>query len=85
MADPEEGAVCGVDGCVEPARARAIPPVASTEPKLAISIVSDAICPWCYVGKRRFEKAVAALKLNGRVRVIWRPFELNPDMPKDGI
>jgi predicted DsbA family dithiol-disulfide isomerase len=48
-----------------------------------IDVISDVICPWCYVGKRRLEKAVA---LAGRdVRVCWRPFQLNPQMPKTGM
>jgi predicted DsbA family dithiol-disulfide isomerase len=45
----------------------------------------DVICPWCYVGKRRMEKALAMLGVADRVRVGWLPFELNPDMPKEGI
>src|SRR6267143_8697 len=48
-----------------------------------IDVISDVICPWCYVGKRRLEKAIA---LAGRdVRVRWRPFQLNPQMPKAGM
>ena len=45
----------------------------------------DVICPWCYVGKRRMEKALAMLGVAERIRVGWLPFELNPDMPKEGI
>ena len=49
-----------------------------------VDIVSDTICPWCYIGKRRFERA---LVLSGRtdVAVAWRPFQLNPDMPAEGM
>ena len=49
-----------------------------------VDIVSDTICPWCFIGKRRFEKALA---LSGRndIMVAWRPFQLNPDMPVEGI
>ncbi|MGQ0636733.1 MAG: DsbA family oxidoreductase [Planctomycetaceae bacterium] len=48
-----------------------------------IDVISDVICPWCYIGKRRMEKAVA---LAGRdVRVRWHPFQLNPHIPKAGI
>jgi predicted DsbA family dithiol-disulfide isomerase len=48
-----------------------------------IDVISDVICPWCYIGKRRLEKAIA---LAGRdVRVQWRPFQLNPQMPKAGM
>jgi predicted DsbA family dithiol-disulfide isomerase len=50
---------------------------------LAVDVISDVICPWCYLGKRRLEKAVAAL--GGPVKVRWLPFQLNPTMPKEGI
>ncbi|HEY2134231.1 MAG TPA: DsbA family oxidoreductase, partial [Acetobacteraceae bacterium] len=50
-----------------------------------IDIVSDAICPWCYVGKRHLERALATLAAEGlRFQVHWNPFQLNPDMPKEG-
>jgi predicted DsbA family dithiol-disulfide isomerase len=50
---------------------------------LAVDVISDVICPWCYIGKRRLEKAVAA---HGRpVGVRWLPFQLNPQMPKEGV
>jgi len=51
---------------------------------MRIDIFSDTICPWCYLGKRRFELALAkrpALE----PRITWRPFELNPDLPPDGV
>jgi predicted DsbA family dithiol-disulfide isomerase len=41
------------------------------------------ICPWCYIGKRRLEKAIVASGLSGQVH--WLPFQLNPSMPKEGI
>ena len=49
-----------------------------------VDIVSDTICPWCYIGKRRFERALA---MSGRndIAVSWRPFQLNPDMPAEGM
>ena len=50
-----------------------------------IDIVSDAICPWCYIGKRQLERALATLEQEGlRFSVHWNPFQLNPDMPKEG-
>jgi predicted DsbA family dithiol-disulfide isomerase len=52
---------------------------------LHIDVISDVICPWCYIGKRRLEKAVAALEGQHEVRVRWLPFQLNPTMPKEGI
>ncbi|HEY7578583.1 MAG TPA: DsbA family oxidoreductase [Acetobacteraceae bacterium] len=52
---------------------------------LRIDIVSDAICPWCYIGKRQLERALAMLETEGlRFSVHWNPFQLNPDMPKEG-
>src|SRR6478609_8239771 len=50
-----------------------------------IDVVSDVICPWCFVGKRRLEKAIKLLKGSLDVNVTWRPFQLNPRMPKEGI
>jgi predicted DsbA family dithiol-disulfide isomerase len=51
---------------------------------LTIDVVSDVICPWCFIGKRRLEKALKLL--NGSVvHVVWRPFQLNPQMPPQGI
>ena len=52
---------------------------------LNIDVFSDVICPWCYIGKRRLEKAIAALDRRYEVRVRWLPFQLNPTMPKGGI
>jgi predicted DsbA family dithiol-disulfide isomerase len=52
---------------------------------LSVEIVSDAICPWCYVAKRQFERAVARLPNDVAVSVHWKPFELNPDMPVEGM
>lgn len=54
-------------------------------PGMRIDIVSDAICPWCYIGKRQLERALATLENEGlRFSVHWNPFQLNPDMPKEG-
>jgi predicted DsbA family dithiol-disulfide isomerase len=50
---------------------------------MRIDIYSDTVCPWCYLGKRRFELALAARPIL-EPRVAWRPFELNPDIPADG-
>lgn len=50
----------------------------------AIDVISDVICPWCDVGKRRPEQAVA-LAGRGDVGIRWHPFQLNPQMPKAGM
>jgi predicted DsbA family dithiol-disulfide isomerase len=52
---------------------------------LTIDVISDVICPWCYIGKRRLEKAIAAFNGQHGFRVRWHPFQLNPLMPKEGI
>jgi len=49
-----------------------------------IVVASDVVCPWCFIGKRRLEKALALLKRKD-VRVHWKAFELNPDAPRDGM
>jgi predicted DsbA family dithiol-disulfide isomerase len=52
---------------------------------LRIDIVSDAVCPWCYIGKRQLERALTTLADEGlHFSVHWNPFQLNPDMPKEG-
>ena len=51
---------------------------------MIIDIVSDAICPWCYIGKRRLERALLQAP-QPDVRIGWRPFQLNPDMPAEGM
>lgn len=50
---------------------------------MRIEIVSDVICPWCFIGKRRLEQAVAQ-RPDIEFEIGWRPFQLNPDMPKEG-
>lgn len=49
---------------------------------MQIEIWSDVICPWCYIGKRRFEQALAACPQRSQVQVVWRSFELDPGAPQ---
>jgi predicted DsbA family dithiol-disulfide isomerase len=51
---------------------------------LQIDVVSDVVCPWCFIGKRRLERAIA-MQPDIPVEVIWRPFFLNPWIPREGI
>jgi predicted DsbA family dithiol-disulfide isomerase len=51
---------------------------------MRIDVYSDTVCPWCFLGKRRFELALAA-RPQYEPRVTWRPFELNPDIPVEGV
>lgn len=52
---------------------------------MKIEIVSDVVCPWCYIGKRRLEKALAVVGGDERPEVTWLPFQLNPGMPPAGM
>jgi predicted DsbA family dithiol-disulfide isomerase len=62
------------------------PPRAAAAALSRIDVVSDAICPWCWIGKRHLEGALARLADEGeRFAVRWRPFQLNPDMPREGV
>ncbi|MHA1569375.1 MAG: DsbA family oxidoreductase [Alphaproteobacteria bacterium] len=51
---------------------------------MRIDIVSDVVCPWCYVGKRRLERALAT-RPPVELEIGWRPFALNPDIPAEGV
>ena len=51
---------------------------------MRIDIVSDTICPWCFIGKRRLERALAENR-GLEAEITWRPFQLNPDMPEGGL
>jgi predicted DsbA family dithiol-disulfide isomerase len=52
--------------------------------KIEIDVISDVICPWCFLGKRRLDKALALVD-DIAVEVNWRPFFLDPTIPKEGI
>jgi predicted DsbA family dithiol-disulfide isomerase len=53
--------------------------------QLKIEVVSDVICPWCYIGKRRLEKALVLLDGELSAEIRWLPFQLNPGMPREGM
>lgn len=58
------------------------------EGTLTIDVLSDVVCPWCFIGKRRLETALSRLASSSdglRPVVSWHPFELNPDLPREGI
>jgi len=50
-----------------------------------IDIVSDAICPWCYIGKRKLDQALALVADELSVSLQWRPYQLNPSIPPTGL
>jgi predicted DsbA family dithiol-disulfide isomerase len=62
----------------------AISPLSCTA-MITIDIVSDTVCPWCFIGKRRLERALAKKGDEPKVFIGWRPFQLNPDMPAEGM
>jgi predicted DsbA family dithiol-disulfide isomerase len=81
--DSSAGMVCGPDGCGDTATEGRFPDAGTIGTR--IDIVSDAICPWCYIGKRQLERALASLADEGLFfQIHWNPFQLNPDMPKEG-
>lgn len=51
---------------------------------IIVDIVSDVICPWCFLGKRHLDRAIASLE-EGAVEVRWRPFLLDASIPKEGL
>ncbi len=51
---------------------------------IQLDIVSDVVCPWCYIGKRRIEETMA-LRPEITFNLTWRPYQLNPDMPMEGM
>jgi predicted DsbA family dithiol-disulfide isomerase len=53
--------------------------------RVTIDIVSDVVCPWCYLGKARLELAIAEVQDEIGVDVNWRPYRLNPDIPPEGV
>lgn len=59
-------------------------PVTGDGKGIAVDVVSDVMCPWCYIGKRRLERAIAAMA-GTTVDVRWRPFQLDPSIPPGGI
>ncbi|HVI53757.1 MAG TPA: DsbA family oxidoreductase [Luteibacter sp.] len=53
---------------------------------LKLQVVADVICPWCFIGKRSLDKAIAILAGQGiEVELEWMPFELNPNLPLEGM
>ncbi len=85
MTDVLEIVICNADGCAVDAGSVADAGPISKTKTLNVEIVSDAICPWCYVARRQFERAVARLPEDVKLSVYWKPFELNPNMPPEGL
>jgi predicted DsbA family dithiol-disulfide isomerase len=56
---------------------------AASPASLQVDVIADLICPWCYLGKRRLDEALAAVR--GPNKVTWYPFQINPAMPTSGM
>jgi predicted DsbA family dithiol-disulfide isomerase len=60
----------------------------SSERRMTVDVISDVVCPWCFIGRRRLGEALtlyAATDPGIRPLVSWHPFQLNPDLPREGI
>jgi len=89
--------ICNDDGCdvpTKPTLASVIPlestsvktPPSSDVRTVNVSVISDNICPWCYVGKRRLESAISKLNpAKVKVNVHWRPFQLDPSLTNKSV
>lgn len=53
--------------------------------RITIDLVSDVVCPWCYLGKARLELAIADVQDEVSIDINWRPYQLNPDYPPEGV
>lgn len=58
---------------------------ATTKGLVRVDVVSDTVCPWCFIGKRRLETAIKKFQGQKSFEVRWHPFFLNPDAPKEGV
>eukprot|EP00878_Enallax_costatus_P018296 GHUV01019254.1.p1 GENE.GHUV01019254.1~~GHUV01019254.1.p1 ORF type:complete len:194 (+),score=3.27 GHUV01019254.1:206-787(+) len=65
--------------------ARCLVATMATKPSIQIEVMSDTVCPWCYIGKRRLEKAMKQFSDKADFKVHWLPFQLNPDAPLEGV
>jgi predicted DsbA family dithiol-disulfide isomerase len=84
-----------MQGRPRPAKDLSLDPVATVSPNrseaaapLRIDVVSDVVCPWCYIGKRKLETVLAELERTEpalATELRWHPFQLNPDLPAAGI
>lgn len=59
--------------------------IPSARQTLHLDIFSDVICPWCFIGKRRLSQALSLIAGRYAVNVTWRVFQLNPNMPPEGV
>lgn len=84
----ENNAICGIDGCspaTKNTRRQAESVETSSSVRHKLTIVSDVICPWCFVVKKNLERVLDLLPNARDYAILWRPYELNPGMPKEGM
>ena len=85
---PEDGAVCGIDGCgatVRKTHQQEESAETSSAARHELSIISDVICPWCFIAKKNLERVLDLLPNRLDFSIVWRPYELNPGMRKEGM
>lgn len=58
---------------------------AQAQERIKIDIISDVVCPWCAIGYKRLSQAISELGIEDKVDIAWHPFELNPNMPREGL
>lgn len=56
----------------------------NNKPTISVDVISDVVCPWCYIGKRRLESALESLKEEHHIEVTYHPFQLDPSVPIEG-
>lgn len=76
--------ICFISINVSAAEAKGLV-VPQSNGKIQIDIVSDVVCPWCAIGYKRLSQAIDELDVKDKVFIIWHPFQLNPNMPQEGI
>ena len=59
-------------------------PAETALPVLQLDVISDVICPWCYIGKRKLDAALAEVT-DFKINLMWRPYQLNPETPPEGV
>jgi len=52
---------------------------------ITVTLTSDFVCPWCFIGERRLQQAIRNLAPEMQVTLVWQPYELNPAMPVEGV
>ncbi|EKT63278.1 DsbA family oxidoreductase [Providencia burhodogranariea] len=52
---------------------------------ITVTLTSDFVCPWCFIGERRLQQAIRNLAQDVQVTLVWQPYELNPTMPVEGV